>query len=250
MRRLIIWSCLISPPLAVAVGWLLGWPCGLALLLPAGLLWLWATLVPRCAWWGPQLSTFQSRHREVLLTFDDGPCPSDTPKVLDMLDAAGAKAVFFINGRKARQHPQLVREIAQRGHALGCHTMTDPRHWWWAYPAARQHSEIKLCLAALHNAVPGCIVTWCRTPAGMRNHSLHAILAEHHLQLMAWSATDGEWRPRNEERTLITLKRAIDKGSIVQLHEDRPGPAGTSQLIPVLEELLFWLKAQSYEIGA
>ena len=250
MRLIIIWTCLIAPPLAVVAGWLLGWPWAVALLLPAGLLWLGATLVPRCAWWGPQMSSFQSRHREVLLTFDDGPCPNDTPKVLDMLDEAGAKAVFFINGRKARMHPLLVREIAQRGHALGCHTMTDPVRWWWAYTPARQRSEITLCLAALDHAVPGCVVTWCRTPAGMRNHWLHGILAEHPLQLMAWSASDGEWRPRDEESTLIALKRDIDKGSIVQLHQGRVAADGSSRLIPVLEELLFWLKAQSYEIGA
>ena len=250
MRRFIIWTLFISLPLAVMMGWLCGWPYEVALLLPGALLWLWATLVPRCLWWGPQMNGFESRHREVLLTFDDGPCPAGTLKVLDMLDTAGATAVFFINGRRARQHPELVREIAQRGHALGCHTMTDPRRWWWAYSAARQRDEVRLGLAAIEHAVPGAVVTWCRTPAGMKNHWCHAVLAEFKLQLMAWSASDGEWRPRDEESTLVGLKRDIDKGGVVQLHEARFAEDGTSRLLPVLDELLFWLKAQSYQIGA
>ena len=55
--------------------------------------------------------------RGVALTFDDGPSPETTPKVLDQLDAAGVKATFFVIGRKAKLYPALVRDIVARGHA-------------------------------------------------------------------------------------------------------------------------------------
>src|SRR5271170_7278304 len=65
--------------------------------------------------------------RGVVLTFDDGPDPETTPRVLDALDAEHAKATFFVIARKAEQHPELVREIQRRGHAIGLHSYAHDR---------------------------------------------------------------------------------------------------------------------------
>ena len=61
--------------------------------------------------------------RKVYLTFDDGPIPEMTPWVLDTLDAFGVKATFFMVGDNVRRHPELLREVRRRGHAVGNHTM-------------------------------------------------------------------------------------------------------------------------------
>jgi peptidoglycan/xylan/chitin deacetylase (PgdA/CDA1 family) len=58
----------------------------------------------------------------VALTFDDGPDPVHTPAVLDLLKSHGIKATFFVIGEKAEQHPELIRRIAEEGHAIGGHT--------------------------------------------------------------------------------------------------------------------------------
>src|SRR5262245_65290978 len=60
--------------------------------------------------------------RGVALTFDDGPDPRSTSAILDLLDEAGAKATFFVIGSKAEAHPELVRRIHDRGHAIGVHS--------------------------------------------------------------------------------------------------------------------------------
>src|SRR5262249_55781480 len=65
--------------------------------------------------------------RGVALTFDDGPDPIWTPRVLEALDAAKAKATFFLIGRKAEAHPELVRAISARGHAIGLHSYEHDR---------------------------------------------------------------------------------------------------------------------------
>lgn len=62
------------------------------------------------------------RPREVVLTFDDGPRPGKTPAILDTLDAHGVKATFLMLGSSALAHPQLARQVAQRGHTVGSHT--------------------------------------------------------------------------------------------------------------------------------
>lgn len=61
---------------------------------------------------------------EIALTFDDGPHPEHTPRLLDMLADAGARGTFFIVGERAEQHPGLIRRIADEGHELGNHTWT------------------------------------------------------------------------------------------------------------------------------
>lgn len=62
------------------------------------------------------------RKREVVLTFDDGPMPGKTPKVLDALDAKGVKATFLMVGQMANTYPAIVRQVAARGHTIGTHT--------------------------------------------------------------------------------------------------------------------------------
>src|SRR6188768_4238305 len=65
--------------------------------------------------------------RGVALTFDDGPSPASTPKILDLLDSAKAKATFFVIGKKAEAHPELVREILARGHGVAMHSYAHHR---------------------------------------------------------------------------------------------------------------------------
>src|SRR5262245_47290259 len=66
----------------------------------------------------------------VALTFDDGPHPVDTPAILDILRATGARATFFFIGRNARRHPDLVRRVAAEGHEVAVHSDTHP--WWFS----------------------------------------------------------------------------------------------------------------------
>lgn len=68
------------------------------------------------------VSDLRLRPREIALTFDDGPLPGRTEKVLDALDAAGVKATFLMVGQMARSYPALVRKVAARGHSIGTHT--------------------------------------------------------------------------------------------------------------------------------
>ncbi|HMB52589.1 MAG TPA: polysaccharide deacetylase family protein, partial [Thermoanaerobaculia bacterium] len=94
-----------------------------------------ASMAPRSRLVGPltdRLPPDAAARGEVALTFDDGPDPEATPRVLDLLEAAGAGASFFQIGRRAARHPELTAEIARRGHRVENHTWGHP----WSFALA------------------------------------------------------------------------------------------------------------------
>ena len=100
------------------------WPWAVGAMLGSHALNLGFGFLPGSSALGPvitRLPPTAATRNEVALTFDDGPDPEVTPRVLDLLDAAGARATFFCVGIRARAHPLLVRQIVARGHAVENH---------------------------------------------------------------------------------------------------------------------------------
>ena len=129
--------------------------------------------------WGSHLLTLGSvwrgprAGRKVALTFDDGPDPEQTPRVLDLLAAHGAKATFFLIGERAARAGALVRRIAAAGHDLGNHTWSH-RSLWLSGPAetGRQVRQGHDAIAQVAGAAP----RFFRPPWGMTNLALFAAL--------------------------------------------------------------------------
>src|SRR5437660_12852588 len=105
---------------------------------------------------------------KLALTFDDGPNPSMTPKLLDLLDRYNARATFFLIGRYARECPELVKETVARGHLVGNHTETHPNLFLLSRREIR--IELRLCHDAIFNAL-GSPPKWLSQPFGFRNLS-------------------------------------------------------------------------------
>ena len=249
MRRVILISCLVAPPLVAVAAWLgAGAWAGLLLLIPLGL-YLWATLSPNCEWWGPVMNSFPTRHREVLLTFDDGPDPEETSQVLDLLDAQQAKGLFFITGTRACEHPALVKEIVARGHAIGVHPMHYEPSLFWRLPPQALEQEIRDSLTALRGLLPGHELRWFRAPGGRRHHGLEPVLAAEGLTLMGCSARDDGKQLIDFDATVIRLRHDIDSGGLVCLCHGQTDRAGERTLTALVEELLLWLRGQGYKLG-
>ncbi len=179
-----------------------------------------AALVPRSTLLGPNLRTLPVTGRaEVALTFDDGPDPSVTPRVLDLLDRHGAKATFFCVGMRARVHPGLVRAIIARGHAVENHT---DRHLnrFAALPPHAMGREIDAAQATLAG-LAGTAPAFFRAPMGIRSPLLEPLLAARNLRLVSWTrrALDGiDTRPGSATRRLT---RDLAAGDILLLHDRR-----------------------------
>ncbi len=178
---------------------------------------------------GPAVTHFKTARREVWLTIDDGPDPESTPKVLDLLDAHGARATFFLIGEKIRRHPELVTEILRRGHTLGNHTQTHPCSWFWLASAKSTGAEIDACADALRVANIES-TQWFRSPAGLKNPALQAQLAQRGLDLVLWSARGYDTVWRDPAKVTARIAANLRPGTIILLHENGTNTALQAEL--------------------
>ena len=207
------------------------------------------TLRPNCQWFGPVSTGFASeRGDEVWLTVDDGPDPHDTPRLLDLLDAARARATFFVRGDRARAHPGLVAEIARRGHGLGNHTFSHPQATFWALGPARLRREIAGCSDILCE-ITGRAPTLFRAPVGMVNPFVPPAAAAAGLRLVGWSARgfDGVARhARNADGVVARIAADLRPGGIALLHEGCRDAGGRSLNVRPLEGVLAILRERGW----
>jgi peptidoglycan-N-acetylglucosamine deacetylase len=137
------------------------------------------------------------------LTFDDGPNPAITPRLLDLLDKFDAKATFFVVGKFIRECPQLVREISLRRHVVGNHTQTHPNLFWLSPGAIR--SEIRQCQEALQDTL-GNPARYFRPPYGLRNPWVVSAARELGMQTVMWTLLPGDWHERPVEWLIPRLQ--------------------------------------------
>ncbi len=215
------------------------WPWALAVVVADHLALTAAGLVPRLALLGPNLrSLAPSRERQLALTFDDGPDPAVTPRVLDQLDRHRARASFFCIGESVRRHPALAREIVARGHRIENHSYHHSKAFS-LYGPLRQRSEIVRAQATIADVVgrePGLF----RAPAGLRNAFLEPILQREGLRLVSWTRRGFDTVSRDPRRVAAKLIRGLAAGDILLLHDGDPArdADGTPVALPALELVL------------
>ncbi len=175
-----------------------------------------------CRWQGPRFPA------KVALTFDDGPDPEGTPRVLDALDEIGARATFFVLGECARRRPDLVDEISRRGHQLASHGDQHARHLLRSPVWVRRDLErARETLGAL-----GHPPRWYRPAYGQATGSTLAVARAMGLQTVLWSAWGREWASADPRDVAGRVSRRLRPGAVVLLHDsDRFGPPGMCGLV-------------------
>jgi len=159
---------------------------------------------------------------EVALTYDDGPNPSATPQLLDLLAKHQVRATFFLIGDSVRREPALARQIAAARHLIGNHTMTHP---WLSYQSAgRIRSEIADANALIEDTI-GAKITLFRPPHGARRPIVLHTAREFGLATVNWNIITHDWRVQppasivEKVRNGIRRNRAYGCGSNVLLHD-------------------------------
>jgi len=186
--------------------------------------------------------------RKLAITFDDGPNPAVTPKLLDLLDRHKAPATFFLIGRYIRECPELVIEISTRGHVIGNHTESHP-NLFWKQPAEIR-VELRLTYSVLQNLL-GVPPKWFRPPFGLRNPWLAGEARELNMRVVMWTLLPGDWRAPSSEwlirrmqpiasRAQRALQRGLARGEILCLHDGyhREQNADRTRTLAALEHWL------------
>jgi peptidoglycan/xylan/chitin deacetylase (PgdA/CDA1 family) len=152
------------------------------------------------------------------LTFDDGPHPVHTRRVLDLLEARGHRGTFFVIGRRAEREAALLAEIARRGHGLGNHSFA---HAWLmpCLPSGRIAADLERASELLARAA-GRRPRWLRPPIGLVSPPVAAAARRARLELVGWSARarDGV-AGASVERAAARLLGALGPGAILALHD-------------------------------
>lgn len=200
-----------------------------------------AGLLPRSTLLGPNLTRLPAaacERGDIALTIDDGPDPEVTPRVLDLLDAAGATATFFCIGQRARAQPVLCREIIARGHGIENHG--DAHSLLFAtFGMARMQADIAAAQACLAD-ITGQVPRFFRPTAGLRNPLLDPVLARLDLMLAAWTRRPFDTRSGDPQRIYHRLTDGLAAGDILLMHDGNAAlsPTGRPVILEVLPRLL------------
>lgn len=206
-----------------------------------------AGLWPRSRLLGPNLVRLppaSAARGEVALTFDDGPDPAVTPRVLELLAASCATASFFCIAARAAAHPDLVQQIVQRGHSVENHSLTHPNHFACLMPPGlrRQVGGAQAILAEAAGRPP----RFFRPPMGFRGPPLDFVLARAGLRHVAWTRRGYDATSRNPARVLRRLLRDLAAGDVLLLHDGNAARTRTGEpvVLAVLPALLAALAAR------
>jgi peptidoglycan/xylan/chitin deacetylase (PgdA/CDA1 family) len=172
----------------------------------------------------------------VALTFDDGPHPRSTPYLLDILAQHNARATFFLVGERVSRCPEVVRRMADEGHAIGVHGL---RHRTMVLQKPAQvRNDIQEAIRSIEEAAgaPLPFPRLLRPPYGFKTPLLGRMAARLGCRIIAWSLDPRDYDPISSDSLMARLAQKVSPGSIVLLHE-RPGESVTAQALPSLLKL-------------
>jgi peptidoglycan/xylan/chitin deacetylase (PgdA/CDA1 family) len=187
--------------------------------------------------------------KAVYLTFDDGPIPEVTPKVLEILDRYGVKATFFMVGENIDKHPEVFEQVVKAGHSFGNHTynhmkgwhvstaryIDNVRQWENAYNRQsivnRQSSNRKLF----------------RPPYGRTWVWQRKAVQKLGYEIYLWDVLTRDYEAtRTPEQMLRQIKREVRPGSIINFHDSLKS---NERMLAVLPQVIEFLQTENYEIS-
>src|SRR5437764_10473782 len=189
--------------------------------------------------------TLPHRDPEVVLTFDDGPLPRNSSKILAILASQCVKATFFVIGRMAQAYPEGVRKLVEAGHSVGAHTQNHPLTMD-QMPLERARQEIDEGIAAAKSALSNgaALAPFFRSPGLLRSEGIEEYLASQGIQIWSADFLADDWRHISPSRIYeLAMKRLEQKGKgILLLHDIQ------ARTVAALPRILSELKASGYRI--
>ncbi len=185
----------------------------------------------------------------VALTFDDGPDPRWTPRILEILKRHGAVATFCMVSQNAAGHEALVKQVVDAGMRLCDHSRTHDEQLPDRDPE-RIDQEVVGAGQTLSAAGGGAPVDWFRAPGGNWSAEVAELSVEHGMQPLSWNIDPRDWERPGADAIVAAVQQQIAQqapdGPIVLLHD---GGGDREQTAEALERLIPWLVEQGYRFG-
>ena len=170
----------------------------------------------------------------IALTFDDGPSPETTPRLLEMLRQRNIKVTFFVLGNMVAKHPEVLKMIADEGHEIGSHSWSHPQ--LTRISAAALDKELGNTTEAIFQ-VTGKRPIFLRPPYGTMKPTLRTTIEDKYgLTIVNWSVDPNDWKNRNSQAVHDAIMAQVKPGAIVLSHDIY---ATTVDAMPrILDELI------------
>ena len=185
---------------------------------------------------------------DVYLTFDDGPIPEVTPKVLAILAHYGVKATFFMVGENIDKYPEVFEQVVRAGHSIGNHTYNHLKGWKTGFDEYLDNTQ--RCQDAIHRHWTLDIGHWTlfRPPYGKATLWQRVALKKKGYRLIYWDILTRDYDATQKPEQMFSLiKRDTRPGSIINFHDSLKS---NERMLAVLPQAIEWLQAQGYTLRA
>lgn len=187
------------------------------------------------------------------MTFDDGPIPEVTPKVLEILDRYHVKATFFMVGENIDKHPEVFKQVAEAGHSIGNHTYNHLKGWHTFYVdymanVAKWESAFQKANGQLSNfqlSIVNCPLF--RPPYGKATFCQRRALSRMGYKIIFWDILTQDYNPaKTPEMMLSKIKRQVRPGSIINFHDSLKS---NERMLATLPQAIEWLQLKGYTLS-
>ncbi|MCB5951323.1 polysaccharide deacetylase family protein [Enterococcus sp. BWT-B8] len=181
-------------------------------------------------------TSLDSNKKYIALTFDDGPNPLTTPKLLDILREKNVKTTFFMLGENAAKHPEIVRRAVAEGHDVASHSYSHPKL------TAIEPKSIKEEVHATDKVlfeITGKLPTTFRPPYGAVDSQAAEIIDRPIIQ---WSVDSEDWKSKNSKKIIKRVQETSNNYSIILMHDIY------SETVEAVPKIIDDLRAEGYEI--
>lgn len=181
-----------------------------------------------------------SKENRIALTFDDGPHPGYTEKILKVLDQYGIKATFFVIGQNAEYYKEALDKVIAGGHQVGSHTYSHKHIRTQSQQELERELERNRELLSSFGIVP----TIFRPPEGVCNGNVYRASAKENCDIILWTVDTGDWASPPTELIVKRVTGYVKNGDIILMHDYVSGVSHTAE---ALEIIIPELLRQGYE---
>jgi len=187
----------------------------------------------------PSYCNASTTKKEIAITFDDGPHPEVTSKLIGLLDSHNVNATFFCVGKNVSAYPQIVAEMVNKGHLVGNHSYGHFR--FFDLLSSRNMKKEILETNLVLNSITGKSPLLFRPPYGVTNPMLRKAINKTNMVSVGWSLRSLD-TVKNPKDVIAKLVANTKPGDIVLFHDKNPN------IITIIEEYLGWLKKNDFKI--